>query len=677
MSIENDKKKIEKLRETIDEYRYRYHVLNDPSVTDDIYSQLMKELEDLERKYPHLVTPDSPTQRVASKPLDGFKKQKHKFPMLSLSDAFSISELEEWESRNAKNIGHRKFEYLCELKIDGLAMSIIYMDSVFYQGVTRGDGKTGEDVSLNVKTIKSIPLKLKKHIAGRLEVRGEVYIRKEEFEKINEKNKKEGLPLYANPRNLASGTMRQLDSNIVASRNLSFYAWDIVEGCSSAKTHYDIHNCAFELGFPVEKHYEVCKDLNDVERFYKKIMKIRDKLEYHIDGIVVSINNIEQFKRLGVVGKSPRASIAYKFPAERVTTVLEGVFYQVGRTGRITPVAVLKPVNLAGTIVKRATLHNWDEIKRLGIKIGDHVIVQKAGDIIPDVVEVVKKLRIGNEKDIKPPKKCPICKLDLIRKEGEVDFYCLNKKCYAVQKESIKHFVSKKAFNIEGLGDKIIEQLIDSGIISNICDLFSITEDMLIPLERFAELSARNIVKSIEKSKRVSLDRFLFSLGIRHIGEETAKIITNTRFHNLEYPITEKNFIKNIKKIKKDDLLAINGIGVALVDSFEQFFSDKENLKLIQCMFEKGVKIVPSTPQDKSNLSLYNKKFIITGVLSSMSREEAKDKILEQGGRVLSSVSKNIDYVVVGDNPGSKYKKAQDMGLKILNEEEFLKMIGV
>ncbi len=674
MTKQEAKQRAEKLRKVIDDYRYRYHVLNDPTVSDEVYSQLIQELRNIEERYPDLITPDSPTQRVAGKPLEYFEKVDHKIPMLSLNDIFSDDELYKWEERIKKLLPQTDFDYICEVKIDGLAVSLIYEDGVFVQGATRGDGRYGEDVTLNLKTIHSIPLKLKKPVKGRLEVRGEVYLKKDDFEKINRENKRKGLPLFANPRNAAAGSIRQLDPQVAASRNLSFYVWDIPEG-ADVKTHYEVHKLAFDLGFPVEKHFEVCRNLGEVKKYYHKIMNIREKLDYQIDGIVVSVNQIELFKKLGVVGKAPRGSVAYKFPAEKATTVIENIHWQVGRTGKLTPVALLKPVSLAGTTVSRATLHNWDEIKRLDVRIGDQVVVQKAGDIIPDIVEVIKGLRNGKEKRIAPPQRCPICSSPVTKKDGEVDYYCTNKNCYAVQREKIYHFVSKKAFDIEGLGPKIIDQLIETGLISDAADIFALSQEVLVPLERFAEKSADNIISSIEKSKVIDINRFLFALGIRYVGEETARLIASHRFNKFTYPVSESNFIENFRKLNTDDLISIEGIGDAVAKSVVDFFADSENVNFIKKLFKNGVKIKPFTPKHKGNLKLEGKVFVLTGTLSSMTRDEAKKIISDLGGRVSSSVSKNTDYVVAGSDPGSKFEKAQKLGITILNEEQFLNMI--
>lgn len=674
MTKKEAKQRAEKLRKVIDEYRYRYHVLNDPSVSDDVYSQLIKELRDIEEMYPDLITPDSPTQRVAGEPLEYFEKVNHKIPMLSLNDIFNDDDLRKWEERIKKLLPNTDFDYMCEVKIDGLAVSLVYQDGIFVQGATRGDGRYGEDVTLNLKTIHSIPLKIKKFVKGRLEVRGEVYMKKDDFEKINSENKKKGLPLFANPRNAAAGSIRQLDPQVTAERNLSFYAWDITEGVR-VKTHYKIHKLALDLGFPVEKNFEVCRNLEEVKKYYHKILQIRDKLDYQIDGIVVSVNQIEWFKKLGVVGKAPRGSVAYKFPAEKATTVLKDVHIQIGRTGKLTPVAVLEPVQLAGTTVSRATLHNWDEIERLDVRIGDQVVVQKAGDIIPDIVEVIKGLRSGREKKILPPVRCPICKSPVIKKEGEVDYYCPNKNCFAVQREKIYHLAGKKAFDIEGLGPKIIDKLIDTGLISDAADIFALSKEDLMALERFAEKSAGNIISSIEKSKVIDVDRFLFALGIRYVGEETARLIAQHRFDKFTYPLFEGNFIENFKKLDINDFINIEGIGYIVAKSIVDFFADTENINFIRKLFKNGVKINPFVPQHRKKLKFDGKVFVLTGTLSSMTRDEAKKVILDLGGKVSSSVSKNTDFVVAGVDPGSKLEKAKKLGINIINEEEFLNMI--
>jgi len=679
------KKRIEKLKKEINHYRYAYHVLDKSLISDAALDSLMHELYKLEREYSEFTTIDSPTQRVGGKPLKKFKKVKHRKAMLSIEDIFSENELRDWQGRIQKLLTYdtaKGLNYFAEMKIDGFGISLIYKNGIFIKGSTRGNGRIGENVTQNLRTIKSIPLKLYIHSKlsnkrieqktkqlikkGEIEIRGEVYMAKKTFEKINKERRKNNLSLYANPRNIAAGSIRQLDPKLAVSRNLKFLAYDLVSDLGQL-THQEEHQIIKILGFKTDKGI-FCKNLKEIVNFQKKIMRQREKLPFQIDGVVVSVNNNKLFKKLGVIGKSHRGNIAFKFPAEQATTIIENIKIQIGRTGALTPVACLRPVQLGGTTISRATLHNEDEIKRLGVKIGDTAIIQRAGDVIPDVVQVLPKLRTGKEKKFNMPKKCPVCGSKIIRSKGEVIYRCSNPRCRAIQKRRFYHFVSKKAFDIVGLGPKIINQLIDKGLVSSPVDIFELKEEELISLERFAKKSAKNLIKEIERSKTISLHKFIFAFGIRHIGEETTIDLANY-FKNL----------KNLKNAKVDELFKIRDIGEIMAKSIYDWFHNKKNLKLLEKLDKVKVRIkCPkklSSSLNKLPGKLQAKTFVLTGGLKNLSREQAKKKIRELGGHISSSVSKNTDFVITGENPGSKYKQAKELGIKTINEEQFLKIL--
>ena len=682
MNKQEAKERIEKLKKVINYHRYLYHVLDKPKISDAAFDTLKNELEELEFKFPDLITPDSPTQRVGGKPLAKFEKVYHEIPMLSLSDAFSVEELREWEERIRKLVPREKLDYFCELKLDGLAVSLEYKKSMFIRGATRGDGKVGEDVTQNLKTIPSIPLRLripeekeirelgfsseqtKKIIKaaeeGLIEVRGEAIMTKKTFEELNKKFQKEKMPLLANPRNAAAGSIRQLDPKITASRNLDCYIYSLVTDLGQTR-HEQEHGLAKFLGFKTISHNKFCRDLGEVIEFHQKMSKEREKLPFEIDGIVVVVDKVDLQKKLGVVGKAPRWMIAYKFSPKEATTIVEDIKVQVGRTGVLTPVAILRPVEIGGVIVSRATLHNEDEIKRLGLKIGDTVIVARAGDVIPDVVRVIPGLRTGKEKNFHMPKNCPICGKEVLKDEGGVILRCVNKKCPSRQRRGLYYFASKSAFDIEGLGPKSINLLLDQGLIQDPADIFDLKEGDLIPLERFGEKSAQNLVKSIQSRRTISLPRFLIGLGILHIGERTAQDLAE-HFGSLNA----------IKEASFEDLEKIENIGPKVAKSVYEWFRDENNKKFLNKLL-KQVKIEKYQPQTGK---LKGKLFVLTGSLSAMSREEAKMKIQELGGKTSESVSKEVDYLVVGEEPGSKLNKAKKLGIKILDEKEFLKMIS-
>lgn len=680
--------RIKKLSDEINKFRYEYHVLDKPDVTDEVYDSLMAELRNLEEKFPDLRFPDSPTQRIGGKPLSKFQKVRHQIRQWSFDDVFGFEELGKWEEKisrmkdKALGLNKEKIEYITEIKIDGLKIILTYKDGYLMQGATRGDGVTGEDVTENIKTIYSVPLKLNFPVS--CVVVGECWLSRSELERINNARKKKGESLFANSRNAAAGSIRQLDPKIAASRKLDSFIYDIdYIKIKNKKSKIKIPDTQLEelellknLGFRVNKEHKLCKNINEIEEYYKSWIKRKDKEDYGIDGVVIKINSRAVQEALGYTGKSPRWGVAYKFPAEKVTTVVEDIKVQVGRTGALTPVAHLRPVLVAGSTVSRATLHNEDEIKRLGIKIGDTVVIRKAGDVIPEVVEVLKNMRSGKEKNFHMPRVCPICGGEVARKKGEAATYCLNKKCFAIELENIIHFVSKKGFNIDGFGKKIVEKLMSEGLISNVADIFELEKGDLEPLERFAEKSADNLITSIEKSKKIELSKFLYSLGIRFVGEETAVLATR----NLKLVIREdvKNLhdiIRYFPAVTMDDWRRIKGIGEKSAESLVEWFGENSNLKMLKRMDELGVKIIIHPELQITNNKLQNKTFVLTGELENFTRDEAKDMIRNAGGDVSSSVSQKTDYVVAGENPGSKFEKAKELGVKIIGEKEFKKML--
>jgi DNA ligase (NAD+) len=694
--------RIKRLKKEINHHRYLYHVLDKQEISDAALDSLKHELFLLEQKYPEFLTSDSPSQRVGGKPLEKFKKIRHKFPMLSLNDVFNHEELENWKNRIQKLVFTRqsfaeqnlsgqgqKLKYFTELKIDGFAVSLIYKDGIFFCGSTRGDGKIGEDVTQNLKTIKSIPLKLSfcekirnKKIRhnlekiikrGTFEIRGEVYMAKKVFEKINQERLKKGESVYANPRNIAAGSIRQLDSKITDSRDLEFLAYDLIADIGQ-ENHSEEHKILPALGFKTDQG-KVCGSIKEIIGFFESIQKKREKLPYQIDGIVISVNNNSLHKKLGIVGKAPRGSIALKFPAKEATTQVENICVQVGRTGALTPVAYLKPVNIEGITITRATLHNEDEIKKLDVLIGDTVIVQRAGDVIPDIVKVLPGLRTGKEKKFQMPKNCPICGAKNKRISGEVAVYCSNENCFAKEKEELIHFVSRKAFNIEGLGEKIIEHLMNEGLVSSAADIFYLKKGDLEPLERFAEKSAENLIQSIKESKKISLSRFIYALGIRHVGEETARLLAQQTADSRQQTAGIGDLIDFFQNISLEELEDIQDIGPIIGKSVYDFFHSEKKLKLLKNLSRVGVEVNFPQKIRKVNFPLSGKTFVLTGSMETLSREQAKEKIRNLGGNVSSSISKNTDYLVAGENPGSKFGKAEKLGIKILNENKFLKMI--
>ncbi len=687
MNKEEAKKRIEKLKAEIDHHRYLYHVLDRQEISDAALDSLKHELYKLEQEFPEFITSDSPTQRVGGEPLPEFKKWQHGTPMLSIEDVFSEEELLDWKNRIQKLTPNEEFNYYAEIKMDGLAMSLVYEKGYLKVGATRGDGKTGEDVTNNLKTIEAIPLQLRipeekeidefirkfgkdgldekklrqslKKLPERVEARGEAFMTKKVFDGLNKAQEASGLPVFANPRNAAAGSIRQLDSKITASRKLDFYGYALLTDFGQT-THEQIHEILKLIGIKVNPLNRSCKNLDEVLAYHEEIGKKRPHLPYWTDGVVVNINKIKTLEKLGVVGKTPRGMIAFKFPPEQATTIVREVVWQVGRTGAVTPVAVMDPVFIAGTTVTHSTLHNMDEIERLGLKVGDTVIIEKAGDVIPKVVKVLPNLRTGKEKKISPPAACPRCETKLVHEDGEVAIYCPNKKCFARSMRQIRYFVSKKAFNIDGLGNKIVERFLDEGLIRDAADIFELEAGDILPLERFAEKSAANLIEAIEKSKKIPLSRFIFSLGIRHVGEETAVDLANY-FGSLE----------KLENANLETLQAVPNIGGVMAESILEWFCDKGNEDFLERLL-KHVSIIKPVATKKIWQGL---KFVLTGSLESLTRDQAKEKIKMMGGDVVSSVSRETDYVVAGSDPGSKYDYAQRLGVKIIDEKEFLKML--
>ncbi len=680
------RERVAKLKKEINHHRYLYHVLNRQEISDAALDSLKHELSEIEKEHPELITPDSPTQRVAGNALSGFKKVRHSERMLSLNDAFSEKEVKEWEERIKKLSPHTLIDYFAELKIDGFAISLMYENGRFVSGSTRGDGVMGEDVTQNLKTIESIPLvvsapediekipEIKKifhefprvktavsRMPKKLEIRGEVYMRKSAFEKINREQKKRGLPLFANPRNIAAGSMRQLDPNMAASRKLDFLAYDLITDLGQ-ETHEEEHLIAKLFGFTIAGMAERCASVADIMKFWKRVLNYREKLDFLIDGIVVQVNSGALFDRLGVAGKAPRGAIAFKFPAEEATSIVEDIIVQVGRTGVLTPVAVLRPVQVGGVIVSRATLHNMDEIKRLDVRSGDTVIVQRAGDVIPDIINVLAHLRPKKSKPFSMPR--TFCGQPVVRRSGEAAHKIAHpEQCELVQRERFYHFVSKSAFDISGLGPKIIDRLLDEGLIQDPADIFRLREADIENLERFGEKSAENIIASIQHKKEIELSRFIYSLGVLHVGEETALDLA-AHFGTLE----------KLAHASKEDLEAVPNIGGVVAESIFTWFRIEENKRFLTKLASVGVRAKPMHVSQKPQ-KLKGLTFVLTGTLETMPRDEAKRRIRERGGEILESVSKKTDYVVVGKEPGSKADRAKKLGVKMIGEKGLVRLL--
>jgi len=694
----NIQNRAKKLKIVVDEYRYRYHVLDDPTLTDQVYDSLMDELRMLEKKYPDLKTPDSPTQRIGGQPLEKFEKVKHKVRQWSLDDVFSYEELLDWEERNRKILEKKeikpKFDYIVELKIDGLKIVLDYEKGFLKQGATRGDGVIGEKVTENIKTIKSVPLKIEQEID--LTVTGECWLPNKELKRINKERREKNLPEFANSRNAGAGSIRQLDSKVAAYRNLDSYIYSIEEIRSDIKkpiTQQEELKFLIEQGFKVNGEYKFFENLWEIKDFYQSWENKKNRQPYGIDGMVIKINSKEYQNKLGYTGKSPRFAIAWKFFPEQVTTQIKDIKIQIGRTGALTPVAILKPVKVAGSLVSRATLHNEDEIIKKDIKIGDTVIIHKAGDIIPEVVEVIKKLRTGKEKKFRMPKACPMCSGKVIqqkiidKKKLSSAHFCVSKNCFAVEKEKLIHFVSKKGLNIDGLGKKIIEKLMNEGLISSSADIFNLKLGDLESLERFAEKSAQNLIEAIENSKKTSFEKLLFGLGIRHLGEEGVGLLKKElenpssflgkKYQAMNFRIEKPTDLTNFfAQNSVEDLFEISGFGARIGESLKKWFENPENQKILEKLEKRGVKIDKVKAENKAKDKKFEVKiFVLTGSLETLSRDQAKKIIKEEGGKVSSSVSSNTDYIIAGKKPGNKYEKGLELGIKVLGEKGFRKIV--
>jgi DNA ligase (NAD+) len=670
-TTKDPEKKIEALREKIRHHEYLYYVLDQPDISDLDFDKLMRQLKDLESEHPELVTPDSPTRRVGGQPREGFVKIQHSSPMLSLDNTYNEDELRNWERRVHELSGRNDVDYVCELKLDGMSLALIYEDGKLARGVTRGDGSIGEDVTLNIRTVRSIPLsveeaKLKK--AGMpidFEVRGELLMPTASFKKINEERERDGLPTFANPRNFTAGTVRQLDANITAARRLDFFPYILL---ANGRTYFDRHSKTLEAlekaGFKVNQHRKLVHSMDEVWAFIQQWEGKRDSLPYEIDGIVVKVDRTALQDELGFTGKAPRWAIAYKYAARAGITRLENVRWQVGRTGKLTPVAELAPVAIGGTTVRNATLHNMDEIERLGVKIGDWVQVERGGDVIPKVAKVIDdKDHPRGKQDIPVPEKCPVCGTKVVRTEGEVDYRCVNANCPAKLVGTILHFASRGVMNIDGMGESLVAQLIERGLVKNVADIYDLTKKDLLTLERFADKSARNIIDQIENSKKLPLERVIYGLGIRMVGERTAQFLAE-HFGSME----------DLEHATVEELQNVGEVGPKIAESIVEFFSNAANRKLVERLGAAGLAFKGQKKQRGTKLA--GKTFVLTGTLAHFTRDEAKKMIEDAGGKVAGSVSKKTDYVVAGTDAGSKLDKAKELGVAVIDEKEMEKLAG-
>ncbi|MGD8811301.1 MAG: NAD-dependent DNA ligase LigA [Thioalkalispiraceae bacterium] len=668
MASTKEQKRAKELREQINYHNYRYYVLDNPEIPDSEYDRLLRELQELETEHPELITPDSPTQRVGAEPLSSFAEVKHEVPMLSLGNAFNEQEVLDFDRRAREKANLKNIEYAVEPKLDGLAISLLYIDGLLVRAATRGDGTTGEDVTLNVRTIDAIPLRLmNKGYPKKLEVRGEVIMTKAGFEQLNEMQRKNNAKLFANPRNAAAGSLRQLDPKITATRPLSFFAYGVgvVEGAKLPATHSEIMNKLKQWGIRINPESKTVKGVEGCLAYYGEMQNKRDKLDYDIDGIVYKVNSLDTQQELGFVARAPRWAIAHKFPAQEEMTRLLDIEVQVGRTGALTPVARLEPVHVGGVTVSNATLHNQDEIERLDVRVGDTVIVRRAGDVIPQVVGVVLSKREGKPRKYKMPEKCPVCGSDTARVEGEAVTFCTGGLiCAAQRKQAIKHFASRKAMDIDGLGDKLVEQMVDEALIKDVADLYTLDVEQIAGLERMAEKSATNLVKALQKSKETTLARFIYALGIHDVGETTAQTLAN-HFGSLD----------KLQKAKQEQLIEIPDIGPAVSESILHFFAQAHNREVIEKLQAAGIHWPAIKVKSDAELPLKDQTFVVTGTLASMSRDEAKTALQALGAKVTGSVSKKTNYVVVGENPGSKADKAEALGVEMLDEQAFLKLL--
>jgi len=660
---------IEKLRNEIRRHEDLYYVQDSPEISDLEYDELLSKLQALEEAHPELITPDSPTQRVGGRPAEGFPEVVHRRPMLSLDNSYNIDELRAFDQRCQRLAEGRQLHYVAELKIDGLSLSLQYEDGVLTRGVTRGDGRIGEEVTQNARTIRSVPLRLKsgaKKIAGEVEVRGEVFIPLDVFRKTNAEREEQGEPRFANPRNAAAGAIRQLDSRLVARRKLDMFAYDLfVDGTKPFPTHWEALNWLEQAGLRVNSNRKLCKSIDDVIEFANEMETLRDDLGYEIDGLVVKVNSITLQDDFGFTQKAPRWAIAYKYPARQASTKVLSIVVQVGRTGALTPVANLEPVFLAGTTVSRATLHNEDEIERLGLKIGDWVMIEKSGEIIPKVLSVVKSKRTGKEEPFKPPARCPVCGSEISRIEGEVVARCVAADCPAQLVGSLLHFASRRAMRIEGLGDVLAIQLVEANLVKDAGDLYDLTLEQVAGLPRMAKKSATNLLEQIEASKARELSNLIYALGIRHVGERTAGILAN-HFGSLA----------SVANASTEELDDIPEIGLTVAVSVRDWFDDEGNRQLCDRLRAAGVK-TELTKQSSAKLDerFAGKQFVLTGKMEGYTRDEARELIEARGGRVNSSVSKKTDYVIAGEDAGSKLDKATALGINVIDEAGFDKMI--
>ncbi|MBI4298823.1 MAG: NAD-dependent DNA ligase LigA [Chloroflexi bacterium] len=658
--------RVEWLRWEINRHNYLYYVMDQPEVSDAEYDRLMRELQSLEGQHPELVTPQSPTQRVGAAPAEGFAEVEHPVPMLSLANAFDEQELQAWHRRATNLLQGATFDMVCELKIDGLAVALTYENGRFVRGATRGDGYRGEDVTHNLRTIRSIPLVLRGSVPGRFEARGEVFFPMSGFQRLNEERIAAGQAPFANPRNAAAGAVRQLDSRITAQRPLDIFIYGL--GYSESPVpdnHWDTLQLLMSLGFKVNPHNALCHYLEKVEEYYKIWVERREEVDYGTDGMVVKINPFESHERLGYVGREPRWAVAYKFPATQAITRLLDIGINVGRTGSLNPYAILEPVNVGGVVVKQATLHNEDDIRRKGIRVGDWVVVERAGEVIPQVVGPVVGRRNGQEREFTMPASCPRCGGPIVRTEGEAMARCTNAACPAQLFELLKHFVSRGGMDIEGMGEKLCLALLEAGLVKDIADLYYISKEDLLKLERMAEKSASNIMNAIERSKTRSFARSLFALGILHIGSETAEILAH-RFRSID----------TLATATEEELTVIPSIGPKISHSIAAYFKVDSNLKIIEKLRRAGVCLEERAPVQKAELPLAELQFVVTGSLVNFSRSRIEARIKELGGAVGSSVSRKTDYLIAGEDPGSKLADAQRLGTRILSETEFLEMVG-
>ena len=662
------KQRIEELRETLNHHNYRYYVLDSPEISDAEYDELMQELRQLESEHPALVTPDSPTQRIGAPPVEAFGVVEHRDPLLSLANAFSYEELAAWHKRVSNLMDGHQFDLVCEPKIDGLAVALTYVDGLLVTGATRGDGYRGENITQNLKTVRSIPLSVPGEAPPRLEVRGEVYLPKAGFKKLNEQRAKEGLPLFANPRNAAAGSVRQLDSSITARRPLDIFVYGLgwAEGKAVPDTHWEIMQWLKSLGFKINPNIALVRSLNEVEKYHQGWAESREKSPYEADGIVAKVNSIALQQELGTVAHEPRWAIAYKFPAVQGTTKLLDIGINVGRTGSLNPYAVLEPIRVGGVVISSAALHNEEDIHRKDIRIGDWVVVQRAGEVIPEIVEPIASRRTGKEKIFHMPGRCPVCDSEVTKPEGEAMHRCTNAACPSQALERIKHFVSRGAMDMDGVGEKLCQALFEAGLIKDAADLYYLTREQLLSLERMADKSASNVLKSIEKSKDRPLARVIFALGITHVGDQYAELLAE-HFHSID----------NLAKASEEDLSAIPSIGPKIAEGVVAFFRQEGNKQIIEKLRKAGVRLEKEKGKEAKpeELPLAGLEFVLTGKLESFSRAEAEAKMKALGGKAGSDVTKKTSYVVVGADPGSKLAKAEKLGVKMLSEAEFLKLL--